>query len=414
MTGKDPKEKKSARKTGPGESPAAARKSKAPAAPAKKSEVPAAPAKKAPKKAPKKAAEAGSSSRAALFSWGGVPGEELERLPLAAALDRYRDEYLLANDTMLRDHTHVKIGGRALHFATATTVEILQNILMNAADDADMPLCVMGGGSKILFDDSGFAGLVLRLGGGAFSSVMPLEEDGVPLVAVGAHALLGRLVKYAEERNHAGFSDFVGIPATVGGAIAMNAGAMGSSISERVEEVTVMDLEGKVLTFGKPELRFGYRSFSLANPPRSGFPGSLGKERKKRVHFPPDGIVIGAKLNLGAKATRREIEKIREKNLKFRRDNQPKLPSLGSTFKNPPGGKSAGELLDLCGLKGLRFGGAEISPVHANFIVNLGNAGSSDVLGLIWSAKKEVMKKFGIDLEPEIVAFNKWGERHVF
>jgi len=197
---------------------------------------------------------------------------------------------------------------------------------------------------------------------------------------VGSGVLLSRVVLFAQDYGLSGAEFLAGIPGTVGGALAMNAGIAqdNRSIAELVESVTVMDYRGNRKILNKKDIRFGYRTSSLSKY-----------------------IILSALIKLNRKNKEQINDKIKAY-LKYRKLTQDlSKPSAGCIFRNPTG-NSAGRLIDLCGLKGKRIGGAGVSLKHANFILNLENAAARDVLQLTDLIKKEVRKKFNIDLKPEI------------
>ncbi|KUK80933.1 MAG: UDP-N-acetylenolpyruvoylglucosamine reductase, partial [Pelotomaculum thermopropionicum] len=194
-----------------------------------------------------------------------------------------------------------------------------------------------------------------------------------------AGAKLARVAAAAREAGLGGFEFTAGIPGTVGGAVVMNAGANGASMSRLVRDVLLLDCQGDYHWKTNKELHFGYRSSVLQKEP-------LILVEVSFSCFPRD---------------RSEIGKEMEHYTGRRRLTQPLRPNAGSVFKNPPG-DSAGRLIEAAGLKGLRIGDAQISTLHANFIVNLGAATSRDVLALIEKAGETVFSRFGVRLEPEV------------
>lgn len=269
-------------------------------------------------------------------------------------------------------HTSFKVGGPAALFAEPRTIEELRTVL-SLCREKDVPSVILGGGTNLLVSDKGFPGVVLRLAG-EFNTFFYHGST----VDCGAGVRLSSLAMDACGRGLCNLEFAVGIPGTLGGALVMNAGAHGREIGRIVLEALVLDRDLQLQTLTRRQLSFTYRQSNL----------SVGL------------IVCRVKLSLmpGPK------EEIREKcrqNFRIRRERQPRLPSAGSVFKNPPG-YAAGRLLEEAGLKGLREGNAMISTVHANFIVNCGNATSSDILTLIKKARSAVREKYGVDLELEI------------
>ena len=236
-------------------------------------------------------------------------------------------------------------------------------------------ITLIGRGSNLLVRDAGISGVTIHLGSEFFTKIV---VDGGNVWA-GAGARLKTVVMAAKHGNLTGLEFLEGIPGSVGGALWMNAGAMGNNIFDVVEKVRLMDLQGNVYEKIPKELDVEYRACKgLRNHV------ILSVLLKARHGEPAE---IAARL--------KQFEKKRW-------SSQPVAPSAGCIFKNPPG-TSAGKLLDELGLKGLSFGHARVSDVHANFIVNEGGATTGDVLSLISIIKDRVRQERGIELEPEVV-----------
>jgi len=291
-------------------------------------------------------------------------------------------EMLLRANEVLGNKTTLRVGGVARYYAEPTSMIELQ-LLLREAHLEGLPVNMLGRGSNVLIPDEGLPGLVLRLNRMDFCQLSVGANDGI---RAGAGVRLKELCGYARRMGMSGFEFLEGIPGSVGGALRMNAGAMGGWISQVVSDVTVIDLQGKVRTFHRKELHFEYR---------------------KCIEF-IDAIVIEAGFE---PQERTELEQIQEKLDVYanqRKDSQPRLPSAGCSFKNPEGA-AAGQLIDQCGLKGLRVGDAEVSDVHANFVVNRGRASFTDVVRLLNEVRREVFRRTGKVLEPEIVVLgNDW------
>lgn len=235
-------------------------------------------------------------------------------------------------------------------------------------------LFFLGAGSNVLFPDEGFPGTVLRLTSQAWAV---FRGSGV---VAGAGFSLARLCQEAVERGLGGLERLAGIPGTLGGAVYMNAGVPGVEIGDLVEEVLLWSPGRGLEWVGRREMEFGYRRSRL---------------QRERL------LVLAVRLVLGPRE-RRELERVMGEVLSRRRAKQPLgFPSAGSVFMNPPG-DFAGRLLDLAGVKGLRRGGAEVSSLHANFILNRGGARAEDVLFLMAEMWRRVKERFGVELEPEI------------
>ncbi len=275
---------------------------------------------------------------------------------------------------MLGTHTTWRVGGPADYFVEPAVIEDLQFVLRFTAERG-LPLTVMGNGSNLLVSDTGLRGVVVRMGPGMDRVAL----DGDVILAQGG-VRLSRLLRTARESGLGGLEFMAGIPASVGGAVVMNAGANGLCMGDRVEEVTVVDRSGTVERRSASELGFRYRWSNL----------QAGREIVTTVAlrcFPKDKDEIG-----------REIERF----LSQRRETQPlEQPSAGCVFKNPPG-DSAGRLIEAAGCKGLRVGGAEVSHKHANFVLNMGGATARDIIELIRQVRQLVGDKFGIELGLEV------------
>jgi UDP-N-acetylmuramate dehydrogenase len=273
----------------------------------------------------------------------------------------------------LARYTTWRIGGPARYLVQPADADDVQKALQFAREHG-MPWLALGLGSNVLIKDAGFPGVVIRLGKG----LDRLEMKGATAI-VGAGLPTPLLARRTAEAGFAGVERFIGIPGTVGGGVYMNAGCHGAEFAEVVTEVTVMDGAGRVKTLGRRQISYKYRSSNL------------------------DGVVLEAKLAL-AEEPPAKLKEIQARLLRWRKAGTPfDQPCAGSTFKNPSGStKTAGMLIDEAGLKGYRVGQIQISPMHANYIVNMGEGTAADVLKLIEHVRKTVAKKTGIDLELEI------------
>jgi len=269
--------------------------------------------------------------------------------------------------------TSLKVGGAADFFFEAGTLDELKGILEFAAGKR-LPVFILGKGSNILVGDSGVKGLVVKLNGGFFRH---LYKDGACLGA-GAGLALARVVSYAKENSLSGMEFLAGLPGTVGGALAGNAGAWGGSIADVVEEVCVLDFHGKPGIFSRNELEFSYRRSNL-----SGL------------------VIVSARFRLKKGGKRVIAAKIKEYLSRRKETQGDSLPSAGCVFRNPQG-LSAGRLIDACGLKGVSRGQAVISRSHANFILNKGGASAVDISALMKLMRDKVREKFKVNLEHEV------------
>ena len=274
---------------------------------------------------------------------------------------------------LLKHHTTFKIGGPAKFFIEPKDADELR-LLLNLLKRYKLSTFVIGAGSNILISDKGINGAVLRLNSAYFKKI---NRKGNSLT-VGSGTLLNQALSLCKRCGLSGLEFLVGIPGTVGGALVMNAGLPGKNIADFIENVRVMDYNGNIKTLNKKNIKFGYRISNLSKY-----------------------IILSAHLKL-SKGTKEEINNRISGYLNYRRRTQDlSWPSAGCIFKNPPG-YSAGQLIDLCGLKGKKISGARVSMRHANFILNLKDAKAKDVLKLMGFIKKKVKNKFNINLEPEI------------
>jgi len=279
----------------------------------------------------------------------------------------------LDNEPMTK-HTSYGIGGPARAYITPADQDDLAAILRFAQKN-NIPTFFAGSGSNLLVADEGFDGIVISLG----KSFTQLSIEGDRIEAeVGV--MLGKMVKETTKRNLTGLESMIGVPGTLGGALVMNAGAFGGEISNCLDTINVMTMNGSTKTYKQSEIDFSYRHST----------------------FPTDEILVSAIFTLTKKPAQ-EIQSQRAQASQGRKDTQPlKFRSAGSVFKNPKPDLAAGYLIDQAGLKGTRQGDAEISPKHANFFVNHGQAKAEDVVALIRLAKKTVHEKFDVNLELEI------------
>ena len=279
---------------------------------------------------------------------------------------------ILENEPMSR-HTTFRVGGPAdVLFLPESEDQLLRALAI--AREAGVPCIVLGNGSNLVVRDGGIRGLVIVLGEGMAAIV----RTGDTLTAW-AGASLARVSAYAQASGLSGLEFASGIPGTLGGGCAMNAGAYGGQLSDALVDARVL-LDGEVKTLTVDEMQMGYRT-SL--PLREG------------------GIVISARFALTPDDPEAIAARMRELNAR-RRDKQPlSFPSAGSTFKRPEG-HFAGALIEQAGLKGRSVGGAQVSEKHAGFIVNTGGATAADILSLIAVVQDEVQARSGIRLETEV------------
>ena len=276
-------------------------------------------------------------------------------------------------DEGLAKYSSYRFGGPADWFFEASgSDEVLEAVKW--AEENGVKIFVIGGGSNLLFDDEGFRGLVVRVKDGE------VKVDG-ERVLVDAGVPMAKLVRFAGENGLGGIEAWAGLPGTVGGAVFGNAGCFGVEVKDVLESAEVFVPGEGVVKFGVDDFGFDYRD------------SSLKRERK--------GVVLSVVFRL-KKGDVEEIKANMAKVMKKRREKQPAGASAGSFFKNPVD-HPAGWLIDQCGLKGERVGGAEISEEHGNFILNKKGAKASDILALAEMAEAAVKEKFGIELERELV-----------
>ena len=299
---------------------------------------------------------------------------------LTAARMRLGAETKLVERELLAAKTTMRVGGPARVYAEPATTEDLRQLLVEASRRT-LPVLLLGRGSNLIIPDEGVDGLVISLAHANWQK-FELQPDG--RVWAGAGLRLKNLCGLATKAGLKGFEFLEGIPGSVGGALRMNAGAMGGWMFDVVEEVHLMSLAGEGRVMPKAAMHVDYRHC-----------GEL-----------QDAIALGAFLNPAATADSTEIRRQIDVYQKKRVESQPREPSAGCIFKNPPN-NSAGRLIDELGLKGERVGDAEVSPVHANFIVNRGHATSADIIGLVRKIRARVKSARGIDLEPEVLLYGQ-------
>jgi len=287
---------------------------------------------------------------------------------LRTALSGIRGEIVF--DAPLAELTSLRIGGPADAFVSPEDIHDVCRIVRQA-HAAQVPIMVLGG-TNLLVRDGGIRGMVLSL-----SRMAAIEKEDDELVFAEAGVRMPTLLGFAVHHALSGLEWAAGIPGTVGGAVVMNAGTKLGEMQNCLHAVQLVDPEGRVRTYSAADLSFAYRSVNL-----------------------PEGIVVGAWLRL-TPASGETIESRTKSYLQYRKRSQPlSQPNAGSVFKNPQG-TTAGRLIEDAGLKGYRVGDAQVSTKHANFIVNLGRARSTDVLRLIETIRQTVLSRTGIRLELE-------------
>lgn len=283
-------------------------------------------------------------------------------------------------DEPLKNHTTMKIGGPADIFIEPNSVEGVIKAIKIIKEEG-LPITPIGRGSNLLVHDGGISGVVLKLGEG----LNHLELEGTK-VRVGSGYSLVSLATIISKKGLSGLEFAGGIPGSVGGAVYMNAGAHGSDISKILEKAFVVFADGQCEWLSNEEMKYSYRT------------SVLQKEKP--------GIVVEAVFQLTA-GDRETIVAEMQKNKDYRRETQPwNFPCAGSIFRNPLP-NYAGQLIEKAGLKGYQIGGAKISEMHGNFIVNTGNATAVDVLNLIQYIQQAILEKFSVKMETEVEIIGK-------
>ncbi|MCB9894101.1 MAG: UDP-N-acetylmuramate dehydrogenase [Planctomycetes bacterium] len=294
-----------------------------------------------------------------------------------AAFPKRLHERLRCNEP-LSPHTTLRVGGPAEYYVEATSLRDVADTV-HAARELGLPLHVLGGGSNLLIADEGVKGVVLCLHGMKSINVFGSK------VQVQAGANLSTLVNRCSAEGLAGPQTLAGIPGTVGGALAMNAGGRYGEIADYVERVIWINPEGELQSLYREEIKFAYRISELRH-----------------------GVVIEAVLQ-GTVGDRKALIAHARDILQQKLAAQPYSEfSAGCAFKNPMG-QSAGKIIDLAGCKGLRVGGAQVSDRHGNFIINTGEARAAEVIELMRQVTQRVFEAHGIELQPEVQVWPRRG-----
>lgn len=303
----------------------------------------------------------------------------------------------IQENILLKEHSTFKIGGAAKYFTLANNESQLIEAL-KWSRNKNIPFLILGNGSKILFSDKGYQGLVIKI------QISNIQIQGEKIIC-GAGVLINKILGLVTAKGLTGLEWAAGIPGTIGGAIFGNAGAFGFETKDIVENVKVLNLKDfKITEFQNEKCQFSYRS-------------SIFKERKNY-------IILQTELRLRQSEGEDVRKKIKE-NLLYRKGKHPlEYPSVGSIFQNvklskenqkliekfpdlkqfSQGGEiPTAHLINSCQLKGKTIGGAQISEKHPNFIINIGEAKAQDVISLIKLIKKKIKEKFGINLKEEII-----------
>ena len=286
-------------------------------------------------------------------------------------------------------HTSFRVGGPAEAFVAPETSNELSALVVGLAD-REIPYHIVGGGTNLIVTDAGISGVVICLKPCMSEIFIENISSSQSRVTVMAGTSLRLFCSHVIRKGLKGMNFALGIPGTVGGAIRMNAGTALGWISDVLESITVMYPSGLQEMIGRNALSFSYRKLMLPQL-------SCGKT------FSHQTIILSGRFSL-VRASSTDLKHEATEILKNRKCQQPAtLPSAGCIFKNPLVGKTAGELIDHCGLKGLKIGGAAVSVKHANFIVNDGSAVAADILSLMDSVRNTVFERFNVNLEPEVI-----------
>jgi len=292
----------------------------------------------------------------------------------------------LRRDESLRRYASFRIGGTADFLLIPPSVEAI-SLAFSTAKQLGIPITRLGGGTNLLISDAGVRGLVVRLGRAFDYREWERPEGHEVSVRTGAASSLGRFVSEAVELGWGGIEFAAGIPGTVGGGALMNAGAFGGELSSTIIGAEGVTLDGDVVGLSRSQLDFSYR----------------------RLELDVDVMITSVSFSLRRAPVVRLKGVVESVQAKRKRKQPSGYPNAGSIFKNPPG-NFAGKLIEQAGLRGTVVGNAQISPDHANFIVNLGGAKAADVRALMQIVQDGVWQKCGIWLEPEVKLVGEWNE----
>ena len=289
------------------------------------------------------------------------------------------EENILIDEPMSR-HTTFKTGGPACLFIRPENRQQLLEAL-NIIREKGQQHYILGNGSNLLVSDKGYDGVVISL-----SSLKSLEVIEETRIRAEAGCLNSQIAALSRENALTGFEFAAGIPGTIGGAMIMNAGAYGGEMKLITERVTVLSPEGAIETFSNEAMEFGYRTSAIKNK------GYVVLEVILSLEKGDKDAIIATMNDLALK----------------RKEKQPlEYPSAGSTFKRPEG-YFAGKLIEDAGLRGYQVGGARVSDKHCGFVVNMGDATSTDIYRLICDVKEKVLENSGVTLEPEVIMLGEF------
>jgi UDP-N-acetylmuramate dehydrogenase len=273
----------------------------------------------------------------------------------------------------MKRFTSMKIGGPVDALLFPRNVGELKKVVRYARKKS-IPVMILGKGTNVIVRDKGLRGWVINL----MQGLKKIRAEG-EVVEAEAGVPLQRLVQFSVQKGLTGFEPFYGIPGTVGGGLAMNAGAWGSELKDILLSITLMKENGDIVERPRSRLRFSYRGLVL----------------------PSKWIILKGEFQLKKGKKKEMVERIKSYSEQRRKKQPLDYPSAGSVFKNPAGGR-AGRWIEEAGLKGYQVGQAMVSERHANFIINLGNATATDVIHLMEWVEKRVFEEKGVSLEREV------------
>ena len=289
-------------------------------------------------------------------------------------IDKLGKECVFTQEPMAK-HTTFRVGGPADYFLAPTTMEGVKDALAICKKE-NLPYYIVGNGSNLLVSDAGYRGVIIQI----YRNLNEVTVENDYIIRTQAGAAMSTVAKAALNHELTGMECLSGIPGTIGGAVTMNAGAYGGEIKDILVEVTIIDESGEICTIPANELELGYRTSVIAKKGYVVLEAVLSLEKG-------DGEQILARMN------ELKDQRVSKQPLEF--------PSAGSTFKRPEG-YFAGKLIQDAGLAGYTVGGAQVSPKHCGFVVNVGGATASDVSQLICDVQKTVREIDQVELEPEV------------
>jgi len=289
-------------------------------------------------------------------------------------------------DTPLSELTSLGTGGPADAVVTPQNRDVLKKVVLWARHSG-LEIFTIGNGTNLLFRDLGFPGIIIRVDQ-LDDGITTEKKDNDIFLEVPTGLKLQRLCLHAVNAGYSGLVFATGIPGTVGGGIFMNAGTSSGSFEDILYSLEAMIPDGRIINFRKNDMQFSYRNFGIDK--------TLTKFDTRQMIF----LKCRLKLGFGDKS---DLKKSYDRYSSLRKSKHPlDKNNAGSFFKNPDGEKTAGELIELAGLKGTKAGDAEVSEKHANFLINNGNASSEDMLTLMKIVQQKVKETFGIALKPEV------------